>query len=104
MVTKQDTLPPAEEVINAVKLVGEMGVLPGSSLLIDGKIVAGGVHGILGYVAVPLLGRLLGPVGWILLAANSYSKSASGSYLHEHILGLLSEAREVLPTSAKPNK
>ena len=58
---------------NGVKLVGET-ILPGTSLLLDGRIKEGAAH-----TAVGLAARvLMGPIGWGLAAANSYSKSVSG--------------------------
>ncbi len=61
---------------NAVKLVGEA-LVPGASLLMDGKILAGGAHVLAGTVA-----RLaLGPLGLVLVAANSYSTSSTGKGL-----------------------
>jgi hypothetical protein len=61
---------------NAVKLVGEAFV-PGASLLMDGKILAGGAHLIVGAWAR----AALGPVGLALVIANSYSQSATGKNL-----------------------
>lgn len=61
---------------NAVKLVGEA-VVPGASLLMDGKILEGGAHVIVGGLARVVLG----PVGLLLVAANSYSTSATGKNL-----------------------
>lgn len=61
---------------NAIKLVGEAFV-PGASLLMDGKILPGAAHVIVGGIA-----RLaLGPVGLLLVAANSYATSATGKNL-----------------------
>ncbi len=68
---------PANNTIeNAVKLVGESFV-PGASLLLDGKILAGGAHLILGSWAK----LALGPVGLALVVANSYAESATGKSL-----------------------
>lgn len=61
---------PAE---NAVKLIGETFV-PGASLLLDGNIVGGGVHFLLGTLAK----AALGPLGVALVIANSYSQSSTG--------------------------
>ncbi len=70
-------------VSRGIKLVGEAVVAPGSSLILDGKIVAGGAHFIGG-----MLARVaLGPLGWFLVAANSYTKSVTGNHLHEHLQG-----------------
>jgi len=77
---------PGVELLNALKLVGELVLLPGSSLLIQGKVTQGGTHAILGVLAWKLLGRISGPVGWVLLAANSFAKSTSGKYLHDYLI------------------
>ncbi len=61
---------------NAVKLVGEA-ILPGASLLMDGKVAHGGAHLIAGVLAK----ALLGPVGLVLVIANSYSSSTTGQNL-----------------------
>ena len=47
---------------NAVKLVGEM-IVPGASLLIDGKILQGGAHAVVGSIARAALGPLHLPRG-----------------------------------------
>jgi hypothetical protein len=85
-----DTSPaPLQQAINGVKLAGDFAVLPGSSLLLDGKVLEGGAHAIIGLVAV----RAIGPVGWFLTAANAYSKSTSGSSLVEHFSGLVNRKK-----------
>jgi hypothetical protein len=66
---------------NAVKLVGEGFVLPGTSLLLDGDIKAGAGHAIVGVLAR----SLFGPIGWFAAAANSFSESTSGKSLVEHL-------------------
>ena len=69
----------SSHVENAVKLVGEA-LLPGASLLIDGKILQGGAHAIVGTLARVALG----PIGLVLVAANSYSTSSTGKSLLKH--------------------
>ena len=61
---------------NAVKLVGEA-FIPGASLLMEGKILQGGAHLIAGTAAR----IVLGPIGWALVVANSYSNSTTGKGL-----------------------
>ncbi len=64
-----------------IKVAGEALVAPGSSLILDGDIINGGVH-----LAGGLLARwAVGPVGWFLVAANSYSKSVTDRNLWEHL-------------------
>ena len=67
-----------------LKLAGEA-VAPGASLLLEGRVGAGATHLILGAVAT----AVLGPLGRLLVAANSYSTSVSGR-------GLLSSFAENL--------
>lgn len=75
-------LAPNEAMSNGMKLFGEAAVMPGASLLLDGKIGEGVLHAVLGTAAK----FLLGPPGWILIAANSYSRSVSGKGLYEHFM------------------
>ena len=56
--------------------VGEA-VVPGASLLMDGNILSGGAHLVVGGLAR----MALGPVGLVLVVANSYSKSTTGKSL-----------------------
>ncbi len=68
---------------NAVKLVGEGLILPGTSLLLDGDIKGGGGHAIVGLLAT----ALVGPIGWFAAAADSFSRSTSGRSLLEQFKG-----------------
>jgi len=61
---------------NAIKLVGES-VAPGTSLLLDGRIFAGGAHLLAGFWAK----AALGPVGLALVCMNSYSSATTGKSL-----------------------
>ncbi len=61
---------------NGLKIVGER-VAPGASLILDGKVVPGILH----LVAATLARAVLGPVGVLLVAANSYSTSVTGKNL-----------------------
>lgn len=66
-----------------VKLLGEVIVAPGASLVLDGRILPGAAH-----VVGGLLARwALGPIGWLLVAANSYSTSVTGKGLADHLQG-----------------
>lgn len=77
---------PARELVNGIKLVGEL-VLPGASLWVKGEILNGAVHTVLGLGAKALLGAA-GPAGLLLVAADSYSKSATDKYLWDHLVDL----------------
>ena len=69
----------SETVQNAVKLVSEGVVLPGTSLLLDGDFKAGAGHAVVGLLAR----AVFGPLGWFFVAADSYSKSTTGKSLIE---------------------
>jgi hypothetical protein len=66
----------------AVKLVGEA-FAPGASLVLDGDMKGGALHLVGGLAAR----ALLGPIGWALIAADSYSKSTTGKHFHQHFFG-----------------
>jgi hypothetical protein len=66
---------------NAVKLIGELAILPGTSQLLDGNITSGAAHAAIGWAA----GALLGLPGLILVAANSYSQSVSNKGLYDYV-------------------
>jgi hypothetical protein len=72
---------PATDVVigRGIKMLGET-VVPGASLVLDGEILPGAAHLVGGLVAR----WAFGPVGWLLVAANSYSKSVTGRSLTEH--------------------
>jgi hypothetical protein len=67
---------PSEQSVlaNGVKLLGETFVTPGASLVLDGRIGSGLMHGALGLAASALLGPGA-PIARILLSINSYSQS-----------------------------
>lgn len=61
-----------QQISNGFKLIGET-ILPGTSLLMDGRVKEGAAH-----MAVGIAARaFLGPIGWGIVAANSFSKSVS---------------------------
>lgn len=71
---------PSNILANGAKLFGET-VLPGASLLLDGKFVNGAVHTVAGLGA-----RLaLGPIGVVLICADSFSKSVTDKFLWDHL-------------------
>jgi len=80
------------QVLNAAKLYAESRLLPGGSLLVEGKVVEGGAHTAL-WLGTRLAGGLVGSVGWMLVAANSYSRSVSGKHLHEHVAEFFNKDR-----------
>jgi hypothetical protein len=89
---QQTTPPPGGQVVNAVKFVADQVFMPGTSLLVEGKVGAGLMHGVAG-----IAGRvLMGPVGWMMVGLNSYSKAASGKHLWEHFTSPTSEPEVIL--------
>ena len=67
------------------KLLGEVILTPGASLLLDGDIKSG-----MGHVVAGLLARVVfGVPGVLLVAANSYSASRTGKSLLANISGKL---------------
>ncbi|HEX7645525.1 MAG TPA: DUF6072 family protein [Burkholderiaceae bacterium] len=74
----------AEKMFGAgAKLLGEVVLTPGASLLLDGEIKSG-----MGHVLAGLVARtVLGVPGMILVAADSYSTSVTGKSLLAHIAG-----------------
>jgi len=74
-------LPSNKTIENAIKLLGEA-IMPGASLLMDGKIVSGSIHLIVGAWARVVFG----PVGAALVGANSFSESTTGKSILQHFL------------------
>ena len=83
MTAQAQTVKPNVVTENAVKLIGES-FIPGASLLMEGKILQGGAH-----VVVGTLAKLaLGPVGLALVIANSFSQATTGKSLLKQISGV----------------
>ena len=78
-------------IANGAKLVGES-FIPGASLLLDGEVTKGLVHTAVGFGARAMLGAW-GPLGVLVVAANSYSKSVTDRHLHEHLVGVAQSTR-----------
>jgi hypothetical protein len=73
---------PSGMLVNGVKAVGEVAIVPGLSLLVDGDVKGGVLHAAAAVVA----GAILGPfaaIGWLVVGADSYSKSLTGQHFHE---------------------
>ncbi len=68
---------------NGLKLAGEVFLLPGASLLADGKVKSGLLHAGAGIAARAVLG---GPF-FLVAAANSFSMSLTGENLISHLRG-----------------
>jgi len=69
-----------EILTNGALAVGDFGIVPGASLLVEGNVKAGALHVVGGLVAR----ALFGPIGWIAVGANAYSRSITGKNLYEH--------------------
>lgn len=107
MASENDTLsperlPPGTQVLNLLKLAGEVAILPGTSLLMQGKVPQGATHAILGWLAKIALGPTAGTIGWLLLAANSYAKASSGKYMHDYVLDVLPDVDVDVKTKERP--
>ena len=77
-------------VMTAAQLASEIVLpIPGGSNLLNGDIKQAGLHAVLGLAA----GALFGPVGVILVGANSFSKATTGLNLHEHFASTKSSAK-----------
>lgn len=84
--TDHSTPTPGAQVVNAAKLVADVGILPGIGQLAEGKIAEGAMYGVGGLAAKIILTPVLGPLGWltwVALGLDSYSKSSAGQHLWE---------------------
>ena len=61
----------------ALSLVADTIIVPGTSLLVGGQYKAGALHAVAGIAARVIIG----PIGWLAVAANSVSKSTTGKYI-----------------------
>ena len=79
--TNSGTIPvsAADQLVNGVKFVGNVAVLPGIGQIIEGSVGKGVLYGVTGFVAH----AIVGPWGWIATGLDSYSVSSSGKHLWE---------------------
>jgi hypothetical protein len=75
---------PSRVLINGVKAVADIGVLPGASLLAEGDIKSGTLHVVAGVLAR----SLFGPIGWVAVGADALSLSVTGRHLHQHFFAV----------------
>jgi hypothetical protein len=71
------------QVVNALKLVADVAILPGSGQLVEGNVGEGVVYGAAG-LAAKMISPLLGPLfwlPWVAVGLDSFSKSTSGKHL-----------------------
>jgi hypothetical protein len=78
-----------------LKLAGET-VAPGASLLLDGKVGVGALH----FVGGTIARMAFGPIGLLLVAANSYSTSVTGKSLVTNLQELTGGGPTVAPPDA----
>lgn len=69
----------SDQMVNGVKFVGNMAVLPGIGQIIEGSLGKGVLYGVAGIAA----NAIVGPLGWIATGLDSYSLSSSGKHLWE---------------------
>ena len=72
-------VPAVDHMVNGVKFIGDMAVLPGIGQIIEGSLGKGVLYGVTGVAA----SAIVGPVGWIVAGLDSYSLSSSGKHLWE---------------------
>ena len=70
--------PPGTLLVNGVKALGEIAIVPGASLIVDGDVKSGVVHAAGGLLGAAILGPVLGPLTWLAIGLDSYSRSVSG--------------------------
>ena len=76
--------------VDGLKIVGEVVITPGISLLLDGKLKSGIAHVGVGFIAR----RLFGLPGVLLVGADSYSQSVTGKSLLEHVQATFGGVKE----------
>ena len=69
MANSPNPVPAVDQMVNGVKFIGNMAVLPGKGVL----------YGVTGVAA----SVIAGPLGWIVTGLDSYSLSTSGKHLWE---------------------
>ena len=69
---------PGTLLVNGVKVLGEVAVVPGASLIVDGEVKSGIFHAAGGLLGLAVLGPVFGPLAWLAVGADSYSRSVSG--------------------------
>lgn len=68
---------------NGLKMIGEMALIPGTSLFVDGQIKSGVIHAAAGITA----GALLGAPAALAVCANSLSVSLTKKSLIDNLFG-----------------
>lgn len=84
-----------DQVVNGLKFVGDIAVIPGIGQMVEGNVGKGIVYGVTGIAA----NAVLGPWAWIATGLDSYSVSSSGKHLWE-LFGTSSAAASPSPTNS----
>ena len=79
MANSPNPVPAVDQMVNGVKFIGNMAVLPGIGQIIEGSLGKGVLYGVTGVAA----SAIVGPLGWIVTGLDSYSLSTSGKHLWE---------------------
>jgi hypothetical protein len=82
----------------ALKLAGET-IAPGASLLLDGKVGVGALH----FIGGTLAKVAFGPLGVLLVAANSYATSVTGKSLVANLQEVSGGGLPAAPPDATDN-
>jgi hypothetical protein len=82
------------QVVNAVKFLADISIMPGSGQIVEGNVGSGLVYGAAGWAAKVIGGPLL----WLGVGLDSYSMSASGRHLWE----LFSTSEKTPQATAEP--
>jgi hypothetical protein len=75
---------PGRILINGVKAIADVAIVPGSSLIADGNVKSGALHAVGGILA----GWIFGPIGWLAVGADAFSQSVSGKHIHQHFVSV----------------
>ena len=81
---------------NAIKLLGEVNVVPGTSQLLDGNMKSGVAHVLVGMTAC----YFFGVPAMLLVAASSFSQSVSHKSLYTHVTDAMSSVETSKPAEA----
>ena len=83
---------------NGAKILGEY-VLPGGSLMLEGRVGSGLLHTAVGLVALSLLGPIAGPIGRLLVSANAFSTSVGYRNVLDATVGQSPSTTEATPAA-----
>lgn len=73
---------PSRLLVNGALAIADVGVLPGASQLVDGQVKSGVLH----VLAAVVAGSVFGPIGWLAVGANSFSRTITGRSLYSNVI------------------